>query len=218
MTLLNDEGAATEAVPHAPAGTASAAHRIRPAAADDAARMASALAAAFHDDPVFRWFAPDEARRHAMLPGFFVVFVEAFMTHGETYVDEDGAGAALWAAPGADPLGADPAYGERLAEIVGVDAPRMFEIVGLLEAHAPQTPHYHLQFLGVRPERQGGGIGGALMAPVLERCDRDGATAYLEATSDRNRAMYERHGYRADGDIPLPDGPALWRMWREPVV
>jgi hypothetical protein len=56
------------------------------------------------------------------------------------------------------------------------------------------------------------------MAPVLERCDRDGAAVYLEATSDRNRALYERHGFRAHGDIRLPDGPSLWRMWRDPVA
>ena len=56
------------------------------------------------------------------------------------------------------------------------------------------------------------------MTPVLERCDRDGVPAYLEATSDRNRPLYERHGFRAHGAIPLPDGPLLWRMWRDPVA
>jgi predicted N-acetyltransferase YhbS len=68
----------------------------------------------------------------------------------------------------------------------------------------------------VRPERQGAGIGGALIAPGLERCDREAVPAYLEATSDRNRALYERHGFRAHGRIALPGGPALWRMWRDP--
>ena len=35
------------------------------------------------------------------------------------------------------------------------------------------------------PELQGRGIGSALMQPVLERCDRDGMPAYLEATTPR---------------------------------
>jgi hypothetical protein len=30
------------------------------------------------------------------------------------------------------------------------------------------------------------GIGSALMAPMLERCDREGVRAYLDATSERN--------------------------------
>ena len=115
-------------------------------------------------------------------------------------------------------MGDEPVYGERLEEVAGIDAPRLFEVVELFEAQAPQEPHYHLQFLGVRPERQGAGLGGALMAPMLARCDRDGVPAYLEATSDRNRALSERHGFRAHGAIPLPDGPAVWRMWRDPAV
>src|SRR4029450_12426595 len=134
---------------------------------------------------------------------FFDVFVEAYLTHGETYADEEVAGAALWAAPGIDPVGAEPVYAQRVEEVAGIDAPRLFEVVELFEAQAPQEPHYHLQFLAVPPQRQGTGIGGALMAPGLERCDRDGVPAYLEATSDRNRALYERHGLRAPRRTPL---------------
>ena len=194
-----------------------AAH-IVPAARHHAPSMATALAAAFYDDRVFRWFSPDDHRRRAMLPAFFDVFVEAFMSHGETYAEADGAGAALWSAPGADPLGSDPVYGERLEQVAGVDGPKLFEVVEILEAETPREPHHHLQFLGVRPDRQGEGIGAALMTPMLARLDRDGVPAYLEATNDRNRALYERHGFRCTGAIPLPDGPALWRMWRDPAA
>jgi ribosomal protein S18 acetylase RimI-like enzyme len=209
LTLINDE--ASQAV--GPGG-----HRVGAARRDDAPRLAAALAAAFYDDPVFRWFAPDDRRRHDMLPSFFDVFVQAYLTHGDTYADKEVVSAALWAAPGTDPVGDEPVNGERLEEIAGIAAPRLFEVVELFEAQAPQEPHYHLQFLGVRPERQGAGLGGALMAPILARCDRDGVPAYLEATSDRNRALYERHGFRAHGAIALPDGPAVWRMWRDPAV
>jgi ribosomal protein S18 acetylase RimI-like enzyme len=214
LTLINDAAAR-------PTGEASRrppAHRISTARRDDAPPLAAALAAAFYDDPVFRWFAPDDHRRGTMLPSFFDVFVEAYLTHGETYADVKAAGAALWAPPGTDPVGDEPVYAQRLEKIVGPDAPRLFEVVELFEAQTPHHPHYHLQFLGVHPERQGTGIGGALMAPVLERCDRDGTPAYLEATSDRNRALYERHGFRTQGGISLPDGPTVWRMWRDPAA
>jgi ribosomal protein S18 acetylase RimI-like enzyme len=191
--------------------------RVDVAGRNDGARLAHTLARAFADDPVFRWFSPDDGRRAAMLPAFFAVFVEAFLRRGEVYTGEAGAGAALWSGPGVDPVGADAAYGARLADVAGEDAGRLFEVVERLEAHAPVEPHHHLQFLGVAPERQGVGLGGALMAPMLERCDRDRAAAYLEATSDRNRALYERYGFRAHGSIRLPDGPALHRMWRDPA-
>ena len=217
MTLVNDERVAA-AAGDVPVTDRPPEARIARAARNDGAAIAASLAGAFYDDPVFRWFSPDDRRRGAMLPHFFDVFVDAYLSHGEAYTDSGASGAALWAVPDIDPLGAEPVYAERLEAIAGVDAPRLFEIVELFEAHSPHERHYHLQFLGVLPERQGAGLGGALMAPILKHCDRHGVPAYLEATSDRNRALYERHGFRARGDIPLPGGPALWRMWRDPVV
>jgi len=41
--------------------------------------------------------------------------------------------------------------------------------------------------------------------------------AYLEATSPRNRALYERHGFKVTEEFTLgPGSPPLWRMWRPP--
>lgn len=86
----------------------------------------------------------------------------------------------------------------------------------LLDEHHPQDPHEYLWFLGVVPAAQGHGIGSALMAPVLERADRAGAPAYLEATSPRNRALYERHGFEPGPAIAVGAGPPMWPMWRRP--
>jgi hypothetical protein len=55
------------------------------------------------------------------------------------------------------------------------------------------------------------------MRPVLERCDREGVPAYLEASGARNRDLYLRLGFRVTGEIRLPDGPSMWPMWREPA-
>ncbi len=54
------------------------------------------------------------------------------------------------------------------------------------------------------------------MRPVLETCDERGLPAYLEATSERNKQLYQRHGFEVVGEITLRDGPSLWPMWREP--
>jgi len=50
------------------------------------------------------------------------------------------------------------------------------------------------------------------------RCDADGQPAYLEATSEHNRRLYERHGFVVTAPIVLPDGPTAYAMWREPAV
>jgi len=53
-------------------------------------------------------------------------------------------------------------------------------------------------------------------AAVLARCDAERAPAYLEASSPRNRALYERHGFAVTEEFALGRGaPRQWRMWRD---
>jgi RimJ/RimL family protein N-acetyltransferase len=71
--------------------------------------------------------------------------------------------------------------------------------------------------IAISKEVQGQGVGTALINSVLDRCDREGLPAYLEASSERSRALYERLGFTFTGTtIDLPDGPHMWSMWREP--
>ncbi|MDX6555832.1 MAG: hypothetical protein QOD86_2027 [Miltoncostaeaceae bacterium] len=193
--------------------------QVRRAGAADEATVARVVAAAFHDDPVGRWLVPDEERRRRLFPEFFRGHARAFIAHEETHLDAAGTGAALWLPEGRE-LFADAAaereLGAEVARILGADAERAFRLDEILHAHVPAEPHLLLQILAVVPEAQGRGIGSALIRTVLERADREGVPAYLEATSERNRALYERHGFVFRGAIPVPDGPTLHAMWREP--
>lgn len=182
--------------------------------------ISTALARAFQDDPVFTWLVPEAAERQARLPVVFAAFTDAFVPYEETYVAGAGAGAALWAPPDTDPTGGEhaEAFGERLGAALEAFAERAGLLGELLEAHHPAEPSFYLQFVGVVPEHQGTGVGGRLLSTVLRRCDANGTPAYLEATSERNRRLYERHGFRITGEIQLPDGPPLWPMWRDPAT
>jgi ribosomal protein S18 acetylase RimI-like enzyme len=86
-----------------------------------------------------------------------------------------------------------------------------------LEARHPSgPPHYYLAVLGTDPAQQGRGLGSALLAPVLERCDQDGVGAFLESSKERNIDFYARHGFRVTDELRLPRGPTMWQMWRDP--
>ena len=175
--------------------------------------IAETLALSFFDDPVWSWCVPDGARRRELSPEFFGAIVESYLGHDEVYDVEAGVSTAVWAPPGAED---DEQLPERIGEIVAENAERLFEILGLMDDVHPSDPHYYLFLLGTRPEWQGAGIGSALMRPVLEICDRERVAAYLEATSERNRELYLRNGFEVTGEIRVPDGPTLWRMWRTP--
>lgn len=186
----------------------------------DRPAVAAVLAAAFQDDPVMRWATPDDAERRILLPAFFELAAQAYARHDEIWrAGDDLTGAAIWAPAGVEPL--SEADGEllaaRCAELAGRHQDRWMEIIALLEDNHPRhADHHYLWFLGVRPDRQGRGLGGTLLRAVLDDADRTGTPAYLEATSPGNRRLYERHGFRVTGELAVAGGPPVWPMWREP--
>jgi GNAT superfamily N-acetyltransferase len=191
---------------------------IRKASAGEAEQVGGTLASAFFNDPVFTWVCPADERRRILLPAFFTLFAESMMPLDETYVAGENAGAALWAPPGQEAVPEENAdeFGRRMEEMAGVDGERMFEVSELIGSHHPSGSFWFLQFVGVDSAHQGRGIGTALLRPILERCDREGARAYLDATSPDNKRLYERHGFRATEEYAPEGGPPLWSMWREP--
>ncbi|MDD7939461.1 GNAT family N-acetyltransferase [Actinomycetospora lutea] len=191
----------------------------------DHTAVATALAAAFHADPVFGWLTPDEDQRRRILPTFFDLAVDIFRPHDDIWCvgeDDNGgvAGGALWSPAGVEPMDetAGQRFVSRCAELAGPDASRWEDVIALLdENHPHHTDHDYLWLLGVVPDQQGRGHGSAMLRAVLDRGDRDGVPTYLEATSRENLRLYERHGFRVTGELAVAGGPSLWAMWREPA-
>ena len=178
-------------------------------------RSAATLTLAFAADPACRWAWPDAAQYLDAFPEFVRAFGGRAFESDAAFLADDGAGVALWLPPG------EAADEEAIVALVERTVPEavrgpMFEILEQMDAHHPRGPHWHLPFLGVDPTRQGRGVGSALLALVLARCDRDGLPAYLEATSPRNATLYARHGFEPVGEIRAGDSPPIVPMVRPP--
>ena len=193
---------------------------IRKARPDEVGRLAAVLARSFSDDPPMSWVIDDDSRRVGLLERSFELYLrKLWLDQDETYTTESVAGVCVWDAPGQwkvgiiDQLRLLPS----MARIFGRMLPRVLRALATLESNHPSEPHYYLPFVGVDPEWQGRGLGAALIRPVLERCDDEKVPAYLEASSPRNRALYERHGFETTEEFTLGKGsPPVWRMWRAP--
>jgi GNAT superfamily N-acetyltransferase len=196
--------------------------RLRRATRADLPRLAATLADAFHDDPVWGpFFFPDVARRRSRLVRFFEAELGSVaLPLGEVWTTEDVEGVAVWAPPGfwRVPLGTALAQLPPMIKTFGRSLPRVLRALRAIESRHPrEPPHFYLAFLGVAPPHQGRGIGTALLQPVLERCDREGTPSYLEASTTRSAACYERAGFAIQEVARIPGGPAIRLMWRPPA-
>ncbi|CAL9311457.1 hypothetical protein SUDANB91_04784 [Streptomyces sp. SudanB91_2054] len=201
---------------------------IRTAGEDDRDTVVRLLDEAFQDDPVSGWVFPGEEYRRRTHHRLMGAFTDIVLADGWIDLTEDGAACALWlSVPGEEDTPQEPDeepaeeaedVPAQVREAVDPDNERVESIARLTEDIHPSGPaHAYLWMIGVAPERQGEGLGTALIASVLDRCDRDGLPAYLEASSERSKGLYERLGFACTGRVlHLPDGPRMWPMWREP--
>jgi GNAT superfamily N-acetyltransferase len=198
---------------------------LRGAALDQAVNVA---VRAFDDDPFFSYLFPKPDQRHrsvgklhrtVMLHLAKLAVTRAAVRAGEVV------GVAMWIPPGRWP------YPPLLQLRQGIGAVRAFlpdvsslgrggRILRVVEQSHPKTPpHWYLQLLMVDPDAQRQGIGGRLQAPELATCDREGRFAWLETQKPENVPYYARFGFEVVQEHhPVPEGPSMWSMRREPVA
>jgi GNAT superfamily N-acetyltransferase len=194
---------------------------VRPITPGDLDAVGAALGRAFADDPVMTYLTPklEDAERGRRLAGFFRTEAKQRARLAGVWTGAANEGAAVWAPPDRwrtrirDGLGL-------AAPILRAAGPRAIASLGVLsrmEKVHPKEPHWYLAILGTDPVHQGKGVGGALLAPVLERCDTEGLPAYLESSKESNVPYYERFGWKVTSELTLPKGgPTLYLMWRDP--
>jgi ribosomal protein S18 acetylase RimI-like enzyme len=80
--------------------------------------------------------------------------------------------------------------------------------------HSANSDCWYLAIIGVDPAYQGQGIGAALLKQALNVIDEQDGTAYLEASTKQNAALYQRHGFEFTGAIQSGSSPEIYPMLR----
>jgi GNAT superfamily N-acetyltransferase len=188
---------------------------LRKATMDDVPRLKAVLAEAFYEDPIFTWLIPDDAKRLARLRRYFAIELRYFaLARGRVWSTSDLTGAALSTPPGVWRVPTHATLME--GAVFGMHLSRAARLGAAIEWRHIRRPHYYVRDIGVHPDMQGQGLGSRLMSPTLERCDREGLPAYLEASSERSAALYERHGFQLTSELKVAGSPPLRLMLRPP--
>jgi ribosomal protein S18 acetylase RimI-like enzyme len=195
---------------------------VRALTSNDIDRAAAVLADAFVDDPFSMWLFPEKRLRERLVRSWAMQLRVVYIPKGHSYTTPDLEGVALWTPP---PGLVRSSLGEQLRllfpyiRILGPGRlPRAAYGFGIIERAHPPEPHWYLSAIGVAPNKQRQGFGGALLEPMLERADRENALTYLETFRPENVAYYERFGFRVVGEADIPDGPHMWSMSRIAVA
>lgn len=189
----------------------------------DVGEVADDLSAAFSDDVMFDWFLRADAKREAGRRRFFDELLRV-VGRDQMRIDRPahGGAAAVWLP--FEAVGPVSLIDEiRLAPMIlaATGLARVGRLLTLQNAlksrHPKDRPHAYLWFLGVRPEAQGHGVGSRLLRVAAERLDTAAMPAYLETQTERNVALYRRHGFEVTSEFRARrNSPPMWAMWRDP--
>ena len=183
----------------------------------DLAVLSQVIADAFCDLAVSHWLIPDPDARRVIFPSYFRIHLQHALTAGVVCTIPRRTAAALWL-PATGPVPPDREYARLLAETTGPFGEKFLAFDAELgRRHLTGVSHHYLAILAVRPDSQGQGTGTALLQDRHATLDGQGIAAYLEASDERTRDLYLRHGYSDHGEpIELPDGPCMYPMVRIP--
>jgi ribosomal protein S18 acetylase RimI-like enzyme len=215
-------GRETQTAQHAeaiPAASASAPlPSVRVAQPGEFGPLKVALGAAFFDDPVFGWLIGAGSSRLARLERYFAIQLAHSLADGCVWTSDGLQGAALCMPPGKwrMPPKLMLVNGGPFANVFRVRLPRALGLLAAIERRHLHEAHYYFANIGVMPKAQGQGLGSRLMRPTLDRCDEEGLPAYLEASSERNAALYERLGFECTEVLRFAGSPPLRLMVRPP--
>ncbi len=187
----------------------------------DAEALGAMFARAFDDDPIWAWLCRSRMRRFTRLAApFFATEARQYLRKSSAWTVPGCAAGALWAPPGTwrTNVGDLARWAPSAARLFGVRLPVSLQALDAVDKLHPREPHWYLALLGTDPDRQGSGLGSAVLAPVLRRCDDEGIPAYLESSKEANVGFYERHGFAVTEVMHMGNGsgPPMWLMWREP--
>ncbi|MEZ5996251.1 MAG: GNAT family N-acetyltransferase [Hyphomonadaceae bacterium] len=197
---------------------------VRRARSEEEPIVAAVLSDAFIDEAGLNYWLRQGARKEAARRRFFKSAVrDVVHPKRALWIAESSGstlGAAIWLAPG------QKAYDFSFTQQIKI-MPLLLNVAGLsgglrglalgdkLDRMHPHEPHAHLVFLGVAPHAQGRGVGSEILKATLAPLDASKTPALLEATTERNVALYQRHGFEVVDNLNLPD-LHVRIMWRAP--
>jgi len=194
---------------------------VRLAEQRDVPRIAATLTIALADSRWTRWALPDDGRMQRLTRLHELDAGHRGVSTRSAWITDDVTAVAVWEPPtGTAPLPADvsAALARELPYLAADRWSAVAATTDLITGARPAEPHWWLAHLGVRPSSRRRGLAAAVLAPVLVRCDAEGALAGAAVYSWANVRFLRGFGFEVtltgrttDDELPL------WVLVRKPL-
>lgn len=200
--------------------------RLRPGESEAAARV---LAQSFAGEPLFAHLfegCDERLVARAVVP-WFKAWIDAYAGCGHVHTARSAGklvGVGIRVPPGGHQLGGlrKLAFAaQRLASVarMALTSPRALNLLMIgsaVERREPKAPFWLLAWVGVLPEHQRRGVGGALADEAVRVIEEWPAPGWLVTFGAHTRAIYEKRGFVVEAELePLTAGPVGWTMRRD---
>ena len=186
--------------------------KIFKAPSKDLERVKGVLKLGFASDALIRWVYPDASSYLKCFDIWMEEFSKIAFENNIVYSEENFYGSSIWHPPGVE---FDDSV--LLPTFDYVPSDRIEVVTRFFEEFKNIIPEdaWYLAFIAVDPTQQRKGIGSFLLKEALQMIDANGDRAYLEASNEQNKALYERHGFEEIGRVQFEDSPPAFPMIRE---
>ena len=186
--------------------------KIVKSSAADLEPVKAVLTLGFSSDALLRWVFTDPSSYLKCFDVWMEEFSKIAFENNIVYSEENLFGSSLWHPPGVE---FDNSVLESTFEYIPED--RVEVVIKFFEEFEKYHPDdaWYLPFIAVDPSQQRIGIGSFLLKEALKMIDEKGDRAYLEASNESNKALYERHGFVEIGRVQFEDSPPAFPMIRE---
>ena len=178
----------------------------------DKHQVISVLKLGFSNDDLLRWVFPEADSFLKSFDIWMEEFSKESFKNNIVFSEESFHGTSLWPPPGFE---IDESVLGSTFESIPEN--RLEDVLKFFEEFSKYHPKdaWYLAFIAVDPSKQGSGIGSFILKEALKMIDEKNEKAYLEASSERNMSLYERHGFECMGRIQINDSPAAFPMIRQ---
>ncbi|MFT4186237.1 MAG: GNAT family N-acetyltransferase [Micrococcaceae bacterium] len=184
---------------------------IEQATKADIESCAKILANAFKGDLVVADIVPGKHNRVQRLTIMFSAIMRTTALHNGVIdiareaADKPIIGVAIWENPEKSTnLWAEIREIPNFLKAIGIrNIVSALSVLKIFKKYRPSEKHWYLSDIAVSPDARGLGVGSALLEYRLNKIDKTALPAYLESTTDSNRRLYERYGFKKVDTIEL---------------